>query len=167
MHACGHDAHTAMLMATAEVLAGMKDDLPGTVMFIFQPAEEGSSLFAPSAGKSWGAKLMLEEGLFKETKPDAVFGLHVMPGRSGEISYRSGADHGEQRHPGDHRHREAGARRHAVEHGGPDHDVGPGHLGPADRGEPEGQPHGLARWSSPSAPSTAGRPPTSCPRRCR
>src|SRR5215212_8688771 len=91
MHACGHDAHTAMLMATAEVLAGMKDDLPGRVMFIFQPAEEGSSLFAPSTGKSWGAKLMLEEGLFKKTKPDAVFGLHVMPGRSGEISYRGGA----------------------------------------------------------------------------
>jgi amidohydrolase len=90
MHACGHDAHTAMLMATAEVLAGLKDDLPGTVVFIFQPAEEGSSLFAPSSGRSWGAKLMLEEGLFKETKPDAVFGLHVMPGRSGEVSYRGG-----------------------------------------------------------------------------
>ena len=90
MHACGHDAHTAMLMATAEVLAGLKDDLPGTVVFIFQPAEEGSSLFAPSTGKSWGAKLMLEEGLFEKTKPDAVFALHVMPGRSGEISYRSG-----------------------------------------------------------------------------
>jgi amidohydrolase len=91
MHACGHDAHTAMLMATAEVLAGMKADLPGTVMFLFQPAEEGSSLFAPSSGKSWGAKLMLEEGLFKKMKPDAVFALHVMPGRLGEISYRSGA----------------------------------------------------------------------------
>lgn len=91
MHACGHDCHTAMLMATAEVLAGMKDDLPGTVMFIFQPAEEGSSLFEPSSGKTWGARLMLEEGLFKGTKPDAVFGLHVMPGRLGEISYRSGA----------------------------------------------------------------------------
>lgn len=89
MHACGHDTHTAMLMAAAEVLTGLKDDLPGTVMFIFQPAEEGSSLFAPSSGRSWGAKLMLEEGLFK-TKPDAVFALHVMPGRSGEISYRSG-----------------------------------------------------------------------------
>lgn len=91
MHACGHDAHTAMLMATAEVLAGMRDDLPGTVVFIFQPAEEGSALFRPNEGRSWGAKLMLEEGLFKELKPDAVFGLHVMPGKSGEISYRTGA----------------------------------------------------------------------------
>jgi amidohydrolase len=91
MHACGHDAHTAMLMATAEVLTGLKDDLTGTVQFIFQPAEEGSGLFEPSSGKTWGAQLMLQEGVFAETKPDAVFGLHVMPGRSGEISYRSGA----------------------------------------------------------------------------
>ena len=91
MHACGHDTHTAMLMATAEVLAGMKDDLPGTVQFIFQPAEEGSSLFAPGSGKTWGAKLMLQEGIFAQTKPDAVFGLHVMPGHSGEVFYRSGA----------------------------------------------------------------------------
>ncbi|HJT21614.1 MAG TPA: amidohydrolase [Nitrospira sp.] len=90
MHACGHDTHTAMLMATAEVLAGLKDDLPGTVLFIFQPAEEGSSLFAPGSGKTWGANLMLQEGIFTETKPDAVFGLHVMPGPSGEIFYRSG-----------------------------------------------------------------------------
>jgi amidohydrolase len=91
MHACGHDTHTAMLMAAAEVLAGLKDDLPGTVQFIFQPAEEGSSLFAPGPGKTWGAKLMLQEGVFAETKPDAVFGLHVMPGQSGEVFYRSGA----------------------------------------------------------------------------
>jgi amidohydrolase len=90
MHACGHDTHTAMLMATAEVLAGMKDRLPGTVMFIFQPAEEGSSLHAPTSGQRWGAELMLEEGLFKQMRPDAVFGLHVMPGRSGEITYRVG-----------------------------------------------------------------------------
>lgn len=90
MHACGHDAHTAMLMATAEVLAGMKDTLPGTVIFVFQPAEEGSSLVEPSSGKSWGAKLMLEEGLFEKIKPDAIFALHVMPGRSGDISFRSG-----------------------------------------------------------------------------
>jgi amidohydrolase len=91
MHACGHDTHTAMLMAAAEVLAGMKGDMPGTVQFIFQPAEEGSSLFAPGSGKTWGAKLMLQEGIFAQTKPDAVFGLHVMPGHSGEVFYRSGA----------------------------------------------------------------------------
>jgi amidohydrolase len=90
MHACGHDCHTAMLMAAAEVLAGMRDELPGTVVFIFQPAEEGSSLIEPSSGKAWGARLMLEEGLFKDHKPDAVFGLHVMPGRLGEVSYRGG-----------------------------------------------------------------------------
>lgn len=90
MHACGHDAHTAMLMGVAEVLAGLKDQLSGTVMFIFQPAEEGPSLFEPTAAKSWGARLMLEEGLFKWMKPDAVFAVHVMPGRLGEISYRSG-----------------------------------------------------------------------------
>ena len=91
MHACGHDAHTAMLMATAEVLTGLKDELSGTVLFIFQPAEDGSSLVTPGSGKTWGAKLMLQEGLFTETKPDVVFGLHVMPGHSGEIFYRSGA----------------------------------------------------------------------------
>src|SRR5687768_11316126 len=91
MHACGHDAHTAMLMGVAEVLARIKDRLPGTVLFIFQPAEEGPSLFTPASGKKWGAKLMLEEGAFKDPKPDAVFGLHVMPGPLGQISYRTGA----------------------------------------------------------------------------
>jgi amidohydrolase len=90
MHACGHDAHTAMLMAAAEVLAGLKAELPGTVMFIFQPAEEGPSLFEPAADKSWGARLMMEEGAFEKSKPDAVFSMHVMPGPSGEVSYRSG-----------------------------------------------------------------------------
>jgi amidohydrolase len=91
MHACWHDAHTAMLMGVAEVLAGIKQDLPGTVLFIFQPAEEGPSLFTPASGKKWGAKLMLEEGAFKDPKPEAVFGLHVMPGPLGQISYRTGA----------------------------------------------------------------------------
>jgi amidohydrolase len=90
MHACGHDAHTAMLMGAAEVLAGLRDQLPGTVLFIFQPAEEGSSVYSPSSGNSWGAKLMLEEGIFKERKPDAVFAQHVMPGPLGQISYRPG-----------------------------------------------------------------------------
>jgi amidohydrolase len=91
MHACGHDAHTAMLMATAEVLAGLRDQLPGTVLFIFQPAEEGASEFMPGTGKTWGARLMLDEGLFGKIKPDAVLGMHVMPGPSGEITWRTGA----------------------------------------------------------------------------
>src|SRR3954454_5361645 len=91
MHACGHDAHTAMLMGVAQVLSGMKAELPGTVLFVFQPAEEGSSVVTPASGKSWGAKRMLEDGAFKDPKPDAVFGLHVMPGPLGQISYRAGA----------------------------------------------------------------------------
>jgi len=91
MHACGHDAHTAMLMATAEVLAGMRYTLPGKVMFIFQPAEEGSSLPSSGPNELWGAQRMLQEGLFDTLKPDAIFAVHVMPGRSGELSWRTGA----------------------------------------------------------------------------
>src|SRR5215470_5244577 len=91
MHACGHDAHTAILMATAEVLTGMKDKLPGAVKFIFQPAEEGPSLYAAAAGKSWGAKLMVKEGVLQNPKPDAVFGLHVTSSLpSGQLAYRGG-----------------------------------------------------------------------------
>ena len=87
MHACGHDTHVAILMGVAEVLAGMKDRLSGTVKFIFQPAEEG----AP-AGEEGGAELMIKEGAFEAPKPDAVFGLHVlgMAGNVGQITYRSG-----------------------------------------------------------------------------
>ncbi|HMB90813.1 MAG TPA: amidohydrolase, partial [Rhodothermales bacterium] len=85
MHACGHDNHVAILMGVAEVLASLRDDLPGTVKFIFQPAEEG----AP-AGEEGGADLMLKEGAFEEPRPDAIFGLHVWPGSVGTIHYRPG-----------------------------------------------------------------------------
>jgi amidohydrolase len=74
MHACGHDAHTALLMGAAEILARMRERLPGTVLFVFQPAEEG----VPE-GERGGAPLMLEEGLLDITKPEAAFALHVGP----------------------------------------------------------------------------------------
>jgi amidohydrolase len=92
MHACGHDAHAAILMATAEMLTAMKDRLPGTVKFIFQPAEEGPSLYPAFTGKIWGARAMIKEGALQDPKPDAVFGLHVSSGLpSGRIGYRAGA----------------------------------------------------------------------------
>ncbi|MDH5822554.1 amidohydrolase [Luteimonas sp. RD2P54] len=72
MHACGHDAHTAILMGVAEALVGMREELAGEILFVFQPAEEG----APE-GEEGGAALMLEEGVFRDFEPEAVFGLHV------------------------------------------------------------------------------------------
>ncbi len=84
MHACGHDGHTAILMGVAEVLAGMKKDLKGTVKFIFQPAEEG----APK-GEEGGAELMVKEGVLENPKVDVIFGLHLNSQLEvGKISYR-------------------------------------------------------------------------------
>lgn len=85
MHACGHDNHVAILMGVAELLAGMKSELQGTVKFVFQPAEEG----APE-GEEGGAELMLKEGAFQNPKVDAVFGLHVFPFETGKIVSRGG-----------------------------------------------------------------------------
>ena len=83
MHACGHDNHVAILMGVAEVLAGLGDELPGTVKFIFQPAEEGTP-----DGSVGGAELMLMEGAFTNPKPDVVFGLHVFPFPVGTVATR-------------------------------------------------------------------------------
>ena len=83
-HACGHDAHVAMLMGAAEVLAGMRDQIAGTVVFIFQPAEEG----APPGEPKGGAALMIEEGALSDPRPEAIFGLHVVPGPPGNLWYR-------------------------------------------------------------------------------
>ncbi|HET7463226.1 MAG TPA: amidohydrolase [Longimicrobium sp.] len=85
-HACGHDVHTAVQMGVASVLAGMKDRIPGTVVFLFQPAEEG----APP-GEEGGAKLMLQEGVFEKYHPTAVFGLHTFAQmQTGNVGYTNG-----------------------------------------------------------------------------
>ncbi|HEY5972254.1 MAG TPA: M20 family metallopeptidase [Pseudoxanthomonas sp.] len=86
MHACGHDAHTGILMGVAEALAAMKSELPGEVLFVFQPAEEG----APD-GETGGAPQMLAEGIFRDFKPEAMFGLHVFSTvQAGKIAVREG-----------------------------------------------------------------------------
>jgi len=87
MHACGHDTHVAMLMGAAEVLANNRDELAGTAVFIFQPAEEG-----PPLGEDGGAKMMIAEGLLDgPDAPEAILGLHVWPAATGSLNYRSGS----------------------------------------------------------------------------
>lgn len=87
MHACGHDSHVAMLMGTAEVLAGMKKDVPGTVKFFFQPAEEGTP-----GNEEGGAPLMVKEGAMDNPKVDVVFGMHIESDiEIGKFEYKPGA----------------------------------------------------------------------------
>ncbi len=86
MHACGHDAHTAMLMGAAQLFANMRDELPGTVVLIFQPAEEGVP-----AGETGGAAQMVREGVLDDPAPEAILALHVAPDPLGHITYTPGA----------------------------------------------------------------------------
>lgn len=107
-HACGHDIHTAVQLGVASVLTSMRDELPGTVVFIFQPAEEG-----PPPGEEGGAELMLEEGVFDDRRPTAIFGLHTLSSMEvGDVGFTVGpalaaVDHfkieviGEQAHGAD------------------------------------------------------------------
>lgn len=86
MHACGHDVHTAVQLGVASVLASLRDELPGTVKFIFQPAEEG-----PPPGEEGGAELMVAEGAFEDPRPEAVFGLHTFSDMAvGTVGYTEG-----------------------------------------------------------------------------
>jgi len=86
MHACGHDTHVSILMGVAQMLSGMRDDIAGTVKFIFQPAEE-----MPPIGEQGGARLMIEEGCMDNPKVDAIFGLHITSKlHAGKIGYRPG-----------------------------------------------------------------------------
>lgn len=86
MHACGHDAHIAMLMGVAEVLSKIKNELKGTVLFIFQPAEEGAPI-----GEEGGAELMIKEGVLKNPNVDVIFGLHISSKTTvGQIEYKPG-----------------------------------------------------------------------------
>jgi amidohydrolase len=86
-HACGHDIHTSVALGVASVLASMRDELPGTVEFLFQPAEEG-----PPPGEDGGARLMIEEGVLDdEPRPEAIFGLHSFPDLEvGQLGYQEG-----------------------------------------------------------------------------
>jgi len=86
MHACGHDTHVAMMMGVAQILAELKDDMPGTVKFVFQPAEEGAPL-----GEEGGAEMMVAQGVLENPSVDAAFALHVSANHdAGQIGYAAG-----------------------------------------------------------------------------
>jgi amidohydrolase len=86
MHACGHDTHVAVLMAAASVLAARRNDISGTVIFVFQPSEEGR----PADGSAGGAERMLAEGVFGDLEPEVIYGLHAWPAEAGTVTVSPG-----------------------------------------------------------------------------
>ena len=163
MHACGHDAHVAILLGVAEVLAGMRDQLAGQVLFVFQPAEEG-----PPEGERGGAILMLEQGAFKVAKPDVMYGLHViasLPTRRDRLSLR--AVHGGLRQLHDRGQGSPDARLAAVGRRRSDRRLGADRDWACRRSSAGRSTSPTCRRSSPSAPSRAASASTSFPTRCR
>ena len=141
MHACGHDNHVAILMGVASVLTGLRDELPGTVKFIFQPAEEG----APP-GEESGAEQMVKEGVLENPDVDAIFALHVFQGRYDrhrELPF--GRRHGERPELRDRDIRAADPRRPALGRRGPHRCRSADNHGPADHRQPPGGHHRLTR----------------------
>ena len=158
MHACGHDIHTAVQLGVATVLTAMKATLPGTVKFIFQPAEEGAA-----AGREGGASLMVKEGVLQNPRPQAIFGLHTfseMP--VGDLGYSEGPALSAVRHLGSQDHRPAGARRAPRAVDRPGRDGRPVRSGAADHPVAHASPV-TSRASSPSERFMAASATTSFP----
>jgi amidohydrolase len=140
MHACGHDSHTAILMGVAQAFVAVREQLPGTIVFLFQPAEEG----APE-GEEGGASLMLKEGVFDRYKPEVAFGLHVMSAmRTGEIGYRGGPMYGSFGRLSNRRQRPANARLASLGRYRPGGRIGTNHRSATDDRESTDRHHRTA-----------------------